>query len=147
MVIFEVKEKSTSILKKFYIKDPFIIHAISNFYKNINYFDQSKELLFDSQKLSVLVENVVAGHLHNLFNLELSYFNVDKKEVDFIVNQKAIKVKYRNMPIKPNKVPFVKEYLTLSKSVLPLGEDLIQDNLVIPVCIFLSLLEVPKYFL
>lgn len=147
LVIFEVKENNSSILKKFYIKDPFIIHAITNFYRNIDYFNQSKEMLFNEQKLGVLVENVVAGHLHNLYNLDLSYFNVDKKEIDFIINEKAIEVKYRNTLIKPNNISFIKEYLILSKSVLPPGDDLIENRLVIPVCIFLSLLEVHRYFL
>jgi uncharacterized protein len=147
LVVFEVKENNSSILKKFYVKDPFIIHAITNVYKNLDYFNQSKEVLFNEQKLGVLVENVVAGHLHNLYSLELSYFNVDKKEIDFIVFKKAIEVKYRNTLVKPNNVSFIKEYLILSKSVLPPGDDLIENRLVIPVCIFLSLLEVPKYFL
>jgi uncharacterized protein len=147
LVVFEVKENNSSILKKFYVKDPFIIHAITNFYKNIDYFSHSKEVLFNEQKLGILVENVVAGHLHNLHGLDLSYFNVDKKEIDFIVNKKAIEVKFRNTLIKPNSVSFIKEYLILSKSVLPPGDDFIENRLVIPVCIFLSLLEVPASFL
>ncbi len=147
LVVFEVKENSSSILKKFYIKDPFIIHSIANLYKNTNYFDQSKQLLFNEQKLGVFAENIVASHLHNLYNLDLSYYNVDKKEIDFIVLKKAIEVKYRNTLVKPNYVDFIDEYLILSKSVLPPGDVMIENRLVIPVCIFLSLLEVPKYFL
>jgi len=147
LVVFEVKENQSSILKKFYVKDPFIIHAITNFYKNIDYFAQSKELLFNEQKLGVIVENIVASHLHNLYNLDLSYFNVDKKEIDFIVFKKAVEVKYRNTLIKPNNVNFVKDYLILSKSVLPPGDVFVENRLVIPACIFLSLLEVPRYFL
>ena len=147
LIIFEIKESSKSLIKKFYIKDPFIIHSIINYYNNLDSFIESKNLLFNELELGKFVENVVGSHLHNIYNLNLKYFNVDKKEVDFIYKNKAVEVKYRNNIVMPNLIDGVEEYIILSKLILG-PADIIQDNrLVIPVCIFLGLLENPNNFL
>lgn len=147
LVLFEVKEKHSSKLKKFYIKDPFIVHSIKNSYHYLDSFQESKNFLFNEQELGKIVENVVASHLHNVFNLDLSFENIDKKEIDFIIFNKAIEVKYRNSIIQPNITGSGLEYIILSKSILGPGDVFLENRLTIPVSIFLSLLKEPNDFL
>ncbi|MDD3178224.1 MAG: AAA family ATPase [Candidatus ainarchaeum sp.] len=147
LIIFEIKESARDLLKKFYIKDPFIIHSLLNYSNNLDSFEESRSLLFNDTFLGKLVENTVGSHLQNIYNLELKYYNVDQKEIDFVFKNKAIEVKYRNKFKKPNFIEDVDEYIMLSKNLVAPADINLNNNLVIPVCMFLAMLEKPKSFL
>ena len=147
LLLFEVKEKQTNNLKKFYFKDPFIIHSINSYYSNLDPFTESLNYILNETTKGRLVENVVAGHLHNIYSHNLKYLFLNNKEIDFILFNKAIEVKYRSTLIAPNKPIKDIEYLLLTRypqSLAYLEQD---KTLAIPTSSFLAMLELPQVFL
>lgn len=148
LLIFEIKENKKDILKKFYFKDPFIFHSILSYYDNLDPFVESTNRIFNEKIKGTLVENIVASNLHNLYFSNLKYFlSEDRKEIDFLVFDKAIEVKYRAGLVALNKLIKSKEYLLLTRT--PVGpKDIEKENvLAIPVCVFLGLLSAPNNFM
>ena len=147
LLLFEIREKQNDYQKKYYFKDPFIVHSINSYYSNLDPFMESLNYILNEQTKGKLVENVVAGHLHNIYFQNLQYIFTKNKEVDFIMHNKAIEVKYRANIVAPNKIAGNLEYLLLTR--YPQGlVDLEKDNtLAIPVSSFLALLASPINFL
>ncbi len=147
LLLFEVKEKQTDRLKKFYFKDPFIIHSINAHYSNLDPFMESTNYILNESTKGTLVENVVAGHLHNIYSYNLKYVFENNKETDFIIYNKAIEVKYRANIIAPNKINENLEHLLLTRYAQNLTELEKNNTLAIPVSAFLVMLEQPLSFL
>jgi len=148
MLLFEIKEKQSNKLKKFYIKDPFIMHSIRTYYTSTNYFEDSFNTIMDEREKGIFVENCVAGHLHNLYNWNLEFYRDEKqKEVDFIVNKTAIEVKYRTKIEMPTLIKGVEEYILLTRFPVGLADLQINNRLAIPSCVFLAMLQKPLNFL
>jgi hypothetical protein len=147
LLLFEVKEKQTDRLKKYYFKDPFVIHSINAYNSNLDPFMESINFILNETTKGQLVENVVAGHLHNIYANNLKYLFKDNKEVDFIIANKAIEVKYRASIIAPNKIAGDLEYLLLTRLAVS-SVDIEKDKtLAIPASAFLAMLEQPISFL
>ncbi|MFA7709071.1 MAG: AAA family ATPase [archaeon] len=147
LLLFEVKEKVTDRLKKYYFKDPFIIHSINSYYSNLDPFMESLNYILNENTKGQLVENVVAGHLHNIYFYNLEYLFNKNKEVDFILSKKAIEVKYRASIVAPNKIAGDVEYLLLTRYPQALNNLEKGNTLAIPASAFLAMLELPSNFL
>ncbi|MEI8364446.1 MAG: AAA family ATPase [archaeon] len=147
LLLFEVKEKQNDHQKKYYFKDPFIIHSINSYYSNLDPFMESINYILNEQTKGQLVENVVAGHLHNIYFHNLQYLFTKNKEVDFIMYNKAIEVKYRANIVAPNKIAGDLEYLLLTRYPQGLVDIEKNNTLAIPVSSFLAMLEPPINFL
>jgi len=147
LLLFEVKEKQTDRLKKYYFKDPFVIHSINAYNSNLDPFMESINFILNETTKGQLVENVVAGHLHNIYANNLRYLFKDNKEVDFIIANKAIEVKYRASIIAPNKIAGDLEYLLLTRLAGSSVDIEKGKTLAIPASAFLAMLEQPISFL
>jgi len=147
LLLFEIKEKQTDRLKKFYFKDPFIIHSINAYNSNLDPFMESLNFILNETTKGQLVENVVAGHLHNIYANNLKYLFKENKEVDFVVADKAIEVKYRANIVAPNKIAGDLEYLLLTRLSQSPTELEKGKTLAIPASAFLAMLEQPMSFL
>lgn len=147
LLLFEVKEKQKNYLRKFYFKDPFIIHSINSYFSNLDPFNESLNYILNETTRGMLVENIVSGHLHNVYFHNLNYSFKDNKEVDFILFDKAIEVKYRSKIVAPNKIEGYKEYLLLTRYPQTLNEIEKENVLAIPASAFLAMLEQPLSFL
>jgi predicted AAA+ superfamily ATPase len=147
LLLFEVKEKLTDRLKKYYFKDPFITHSINSYYSNLDPFMESLNYILNENTKGQLVENVVAGHLHNIYFYNLQYLFNKNKEVDFIIFNKAIEVKYRASIVAPNKIAGDLEYLLLTRYPQDLAHLEKDNTLAIPASVFLAMLEQPMSFL
>ena len=139
--------------KKIYYTDPFIYHAINSKITGISGFENTQELLFSEENISVIIEGIIASHLikaneqpimreHNTF---LWFYYDRTKEIDFIYRNKkgeyiGIEAKYRcETGLKDlKKVDPVKKYILLTKDDLDLENE---NELVMPVSLFLALLE------
>ena len=134
--------------KKVYIKDPFIYHSINGWvHGRTDYFEMSKELLFNPEAVGKVAEMVVASHLErflynrmrsDIFSVRnhLFFWRKGEREVDFILKIGEeiipIEVKYRKKV--RGYIPFSRRII-LSKNTLDLNE----GKPVIPVPYFLML--------
>jgi uncharacterized protein len=144
-----------SFMKKVYIQDPFIFHALQGWANNKkNYFTNAKSNILDLEMKSKLIEGVVYNHLCRLsFGLNPKdlfdpkdnicyYKNKNKKEVDFVIlfddNFYPFEVKYQSTIRNPDFFPFK----SFKKGVLVTKDELgvYQNYVKIPVSLFLMLI-------
>ena len=140
--------------KKVYFFDPFIFHAVKSYLRGEEVWKVIMETMENEELLSKLVEEVAISHF--LLHREIPFlktgetflwFYYDKrgKEIDatFKENGKytGIEIKYRSQVggLKKKEMDFLHNYIILSREDVQEGE-----SLVIPVDIFLSLLELSK---
>lgn len=112
--------------RKAYFIDPFLFRV---FYRR---FSGTYEIPYERQPS--LVEGVVGEHLKRSF--EDVYFFSGKKEIDFIVNDAGIEVKYGSASEKDFPKSDLKTRILLSKSDFKTAKEV----MIVPVCIFLAAL-------
>lgn len=137
--------------KKIYFTDPFIFYSINTWISGEEGYQFAKEFLIEEEKISKLVENILADHLARTeekpYIKEIPtflwfYYN-GKKEIDFVYKRNdnsyiGVEAKYQNsVSLKDiKKIDPIKEYILLTKDQFePKG-----DVLFVPIAIFLALL-------
>jgi len=142
--------------KKVYFQDPFIYYSIKSWLTGMDVNEAASQILDDEVQLSEIVEGTVVSHL--TMSMEVPYlrekdtftwfyYDSSGREIDNVVRRdgsyQGIEVKYRNNvgPGDVTRASGIKEYIILSRNDF----DVKGDTCVIPVCVYLSLLEHSKH--
>lgn len=142
--------------KKIYFQDPFIYYSIKSWLTGMDVNEAASQILDDEVQLSEIVEGTVVSHL--TMSMEAPYlrekdtftwfyYDSSGREIDNVVRRdgsyQGIEVKYRNNvgPGDVTRASGIKEYIILSRNDF----DVKGDTCVIPVCVYLSLLEHSKH--
>ena len=148
----EIKINST--LKKLYILDPFIFHALDGWSNNKkDYFKNSRENILDLDKKSKLIEGIIYNHLvrfsfglnpRDLFDPKdnIFYYNSRKLDIKFLLNfdDKYYPFKFKYKPIIENSDFFAFKFF--KNGVIITKQDLgnYRTYSKIPVSLFLTLI-------
>ncbi|MCW4048416.1 MAG: ATP-binding protein [Candidatus Bathyarchaeota archaeon] len=138
--------------KKIYFQDPFIHYSLKSWLSGMDVNDVTSEIMDDERLLSEIVEAMVTSHIamsteipylkeKNTFTW--FYYDNSGREIDNIIKSgnsyNGVEVKYRNnvSPKDVTRALGLREYLILSKDDFSVT----RDTCVIPVSVYLSLLE------
>jgi len=142
--------------KKVYFQDPFVYYSIKSWLTGMDVNETASQILEDEVQLSEIVEGTVVSHL--TMSMEIPYlrekdtftwfyYDSSGREIDSVVRRdgsyQGIEVKYRNNvgPGDVTRASGIEEYVILSRNDF----DVKGDTCVIPVCVYLSLLEHSKH--